>query len=366
MKVCLVHDDLVQLGGAERLFEEVSKIFPDAPIYTSLVNFEKLPKSINPNRIRASFMQKIPFATKFYKALLPFYPLAFESLNFDEFDLVISSTTRFANSIITKPKTLHICYMNSVPRFLYEDDKKNDYLHAAIHLLISPYMKWLNKWDKATASRVDIYIANSKNVQSKIKKFYSRDATVICPPVDTQFFKPDELKTQRSINQNYYLVVSRLAKWKRIDVAINAIGDSERLIIVGSGPDKSRLIKIAKGKKIEFKESISRAELKALYKDAKAFIVTQDEDFGIATAEAQACGTSAIAYRAGGSQEIIIEGKTGIFYNSQNPDSLKDAIKAHSKLKWGVVSCRNNALRFSKSAFKKSFKQAIDYATKIY
>src|SRR3989304_7069492 len=154
-KIALVHDDFVQSGGAESLFATIASIWPDAPIYTSLVDWKKIPATISRNRVRPSFMQKIPFATRFYRTLLPLYPLAFESFNFDEFDLVISSTTRFAKSIITKPGTIHICYINSLPRFLWSEQIQQDYLPPIAMLILKPFLAWLKRWDIATSYRPD-------------------------------------------------------------------------------------------------------------------------------------------------------------------------------------------------------------------
>src|SRR3990167_7486017 len=166
-KIALVHDDFVQAGGAESLFATIASIWPDAPIYTSVVDWKKLPATINRNRVRPSFIQKIPFATRFYRTLLPLYPLAFESFNFDEFDLVISSTTRFAKSIITKPKTMHICYMNSIPRFLYGRKAQADYLPIMLRLIFKPILIWLKRWDKVSSCRPDLFVANSANISKK-------------------------------------------------------------------------------------------------------------------------------------------------------------------------------------------------------
>src|SRR3989339_1404504 len=169
-KIALVHDDFIQAGGAESLFATIASIWPKAPIYTSLVNWGKLPSTINRDRIRPSWMQKIPFAAKLYKALLPLYPLAFESFNFNEFDLVISSTTRFAKSIITQPRTMHICYMNSIPRFLYGRKAQADYLPIMLRLIFKPILIWLKRWDKVSSCRPDLFVANSANISKKIKK----------------------------------------------------------------------------------------------------------------------------------------------------------------------------------------------------
>lgn len=359
MNIALVHDDFVQQGGAERLFEEISKIFPNAPIFTSQVDWFKVPKSIKASRFNTSFIQKIPYAKNFYKFLLPLYPIAFESLDFAAFDVVISSTTRFAKGVITRPNAIHIAYVNSTPRFLWEKDKFKDYLPSIVAFAIKPVLQWLARWDKISSSRVDFFIANSKNVQSKIKKTYGRESLVVYPFADTEFFKPPASKASR----NYYLVVSRLNKWKKIEIAIGAISENEKLVIVGTGPQKSNLQSKA-DTNISFIEKVSNEDLRDLYQNAQALIVTQDEDFGIASVEAQACGTPIIAYSSGGVLETVIANKTGIFFKSQTAESLKDAIQRAAIVKWDHDLCRVNALKFSKANFKRNLLNFVNNVKK--
>lgn len=389
MKIALVHDDFIQAGGAESLFATIASLFPQSPIYTSLVDWHKLPSSINRDRVRTSFIQRIPFAQKFYKLLLPLYPFAFESFNFDDFDLVISSTTRFAKSIITKPNTIHICYINSVPRFLWDEEKRTDYLSPLAGFILKPLTYWLKRWDKAAAARADYFIANSKNVAAGIKTHYGVESQVVYPFADLSFFAPAKRYNWHLKSQNYLLIVTRLVKWKKIDIAIEAVKTMGiNLKIVGLGPDEARLKRLStsvipapaspakRGKKagiqildqvendnadqIEFLGLVTRQQLRQLYQNTQALIITQKEDFGIAAVEAQACGKPIIAYSFGGQQEIIKDSKTGIFFTRQSKDSLKDAIIAASHVKWGVSTCRRNALRFSKSNFIKSFKKIIN------
>ncbi len=312
-------------------------------------------------------MQKIPFAASFFKLLLPLYPLAFESFDFDNYDLVISSTTRFAKSIITKPKTCHISYLNSTPRFLWEEDKKNVYLPKILLFLLSPFFRWLKRWDLSSAQRVDYFLANSQNVSQKILKIYRRKNKVIYPFADTTFFTPDRIHNWKLKSKNYYLIVTRLVKWKKIDIAIEAVNDiGANLIIIGDGPDKGRLEGIAvrdqrsgTRDQVTFIGKITREELKSCYQNCRALIVTQEEDFGIATVEAQACGTPVIAYGKGGTVEIITDKKTGVFFSSQTMSSLKDAISTSSRLKYDKLAIRHNALRFTKTNFEKIFKEIV-------
>ena len=369
MRIALVHDDFVQAGGAESLFVTIASIWPDAPIYTSLVDWKKLPVTIDRNRVRPSFIQKIPFATKLYKLLLPLYPLAFESFNFDDFDLVISSTTRFAKSVITKPKTIHICYLNSLPRFLWGRQVQKNYLKSPVVFLVRPFLIWLKRWDIVASSRVDFYIANSENVAKKIKKIYSRRSDVIHPFADTQFFRPAKIHNWELKSQNYFLVVTRLVKWKKIEIAIKAACNlGINLKIVGEGPDRSRLKGLVRDDKagdIEFLGRVTREQLREHYQNCQALIITQEEDFGIAAVEAQACCRSVIAYAYGGQREIVREGKTGLFFDSQNAQSLQDAIKAFFRVKWSVSACRENALRFSKEKFIRELERYVSQVSEV-
>lgn len=356
MKVALVHDDWVQDGGAERLFEAIASEFPKAPIYTSLVDWDKLPTKISRNRIQTSFIQRIPFAKSLYKLFLLLYPHAFESFNFDKYDVVISSTTRFAKSIITKPKTIHICYINSVPRFLWDYDAAKEYLPWILRILTKPLIFWLRRWDIVASSRPDYFISNSQNVARNVKKIYSRKSEVIYPFVDTDFFQPAKVN-----NRDYFLVVSRLVKWKKIEIAIKAARETgQKLIIIGTGPDRKRLEKIARSNPdIFFAGSVTNNQLRLYLQFSKALIVTQKEDFGRSTAESLACGRPVIAYKEGGQAEIIENGKTGILFNSQSAASLKGAIQAYSRVKWDINASRKCALQFSKDTFVYKLKEAV-------
>ncbi|MCR4324932.1 MAG: glycosyltransferase [Candidatus Curtissbacteria bacterium] len=361
-KVALVHDDFIQKGGAESLFATIAIIWPEAPIYTSLVNWKKIPKSIEKKRVKTSFLQKIPFAIKLYKGFLPLFPFAFESFNFSKYDIVISSTTRFAKGIVTGPNTVHVCYINSTPRFLWDKKATNQYLPEWLMFLATPVTNQLKKWDKAASSRVDFYIANSHNVQHNIKRIYGHESEVIYPFADLDYFKLPKVHNWELKSKDYYLIVARLVKWKRVDIAIKAaLTLNANLIIVGTGPDEKRLKKLAGGNpKIEFIGRVNRKRLRELYQNAQALIMTQKEDFGISAVEAQACGTPVIAYKHGGQAEIIIDKESGVFFEKQTRDSLQDAILAHSKVKWTRPKIRKNSLRFSREVFVSKIKKQVE------
>lgn len=331
MKVVLVHDDLVQWGGAERVLLGLCEVFPDAPIYTSVFDYNNflLKQKFAKKKIITSFLQKIPGWRSLYKALLPLYPIAFEQFDFSGFDLVISNTTRFAKAVLTKPETIHICYCHTPPRFLWHfSDDKN-------YGLAEFLMNQLRRYDKVSANRVDFFLAGSKNAKQRIKKIYGKDSQVIYPFIDLGKFESVE-----SFDGGYFVIAGRGANYKRFDLAIEAtkqIG-AELKIIDGSLSDEL-VLQILAG--------------------CRALIIPGIEDFGLISLEAQALGKPVIAFRSGGALETIIESKTGIFFDNQSIESLVDAIKKIGSINLDSEECIKNARRFSKENFKKNFRQMI-------
>lgn len=341
LKVALVHDDLVQWGGAERVLLGISEIFPDAPIYTSL--FDSSNRLINENfkkkDIRTSFLQRIPFWKKLYKAFLPLYPIAFEQFDFSEYDLVISQTTRFAKVIITKPNTKHICYCHTPPRFLWNFSNEK-----YPHILDSLFSK-LRILDQITANRVDFWLAGSKNAKSRIEKIYKAHSLVLEP------FTEDKDKSIQPPG-DYYLIISRLNRYKRIDIAVNLFNKSgKKLIIIGKGPEEGGLKRSAKNN-IKFYKSLSDSELDYFISNCKALIILAEEDFGLTSLEAQAYGKPVIAYGKGGSLETVIDGKTGYLFKDQSEDSLFEAITKCEKVKINAAECIINSKRFGFEVFR--------------
>lgn len=363
MRVAIVHDDLVQWGGAERVLEGLCEIYPDAPIFTSvfdysnnqlLKRFANEQSSSSNRKIVTSFLQKIPGWKKFYKILLPLYPIAFEQFNFDDFDLVISHTTRFAKSIITKPKTKHICYCHTPPRFLWRFSGETNYG------ILESLMSKLRIYDQVSANRVDSFIAGSKNAQIRIKKIYRADSKIVYPFVDLEKFKGVE-----TFDGGYLLVISRLNKYKRIDLAVEACANLKLpLKVIGTGPELSKLqtsVDRHQNVNIEFLGNVDDETLVQILAGCKALIIPGIEDFGITSLEAQALGKPVIAYREGGVLETVIEGKTGWFFNEQNVDNLVEVLKRSNDSYHHIKgqSGRQTAKRFSKDIFIKNFKQTV-------
>ena len=350
MKIAIVHDDLVQWGGAERVLLAISEVFPDAPIYTSIYDEDNLlleHKFVH-KKIITSFMQKIPGWRSFYKALLPLYPIAFEQFDFSEYDLVISQTTRFAKSIITKPNTKHICYCHTPPRFLW------NFSGEKVSRILWPILSYLRVYDQISAKRVDKFLAGSENSKKRIKKIYGVDSEVLYPFVDLERYKEVE-----SFDGGYFLIVTRLNKYKRVDIAIDTFEQlGWTLKIVGTGPESGGLKRKA-GLNIEFLGSLSEEVLINLIAGCKALIVTAEEDFGLTPLEAQACGKPVIAFGEGGALETVVEGKTGLFFEKQTEESLTQVLKEFDTIKFRAGDCIKNAEKFSKSFFIKELERLV-------
>lgn len=354
-KVAIVYDRVNKWGGAERVLLALHEIFPEAPLYTSVYDPTNASWAKVFPEVRTSFLQKIPFTKSNHEFLATFMPLAFESFDFSEFDLVISVTSESAKGIKTKKGTYHICYCLTPTRYLWSHNQEY-FKNKLLKLVSRPFVKALQKWDKRAAQRPDEIIAISTEVQSRIKKYYGRDAEIIFPPV--------ELSMNRFIDSNdrkrkYYLVVSRLVDYKKVDLAVKAFNKlTLPLVIVGTGRSEKKLKRLAH-KNIKFVGNVSENELQKYYLNARALIMPQEEDFGIVAVEAQMNGVPVIAYKKGGAIDTVIDRKTGIFFERQTTDSLMSAIKEFEKRQFVVDNLFTNAGRFSKEVFRKEIVELI-------
>ncbi len=354
MRVAIIHDWLPYVGGAEKVIRTMLELFPDAILYTSIYNKKRMGDFLNGTRVETSFIDKLPFGKTRYGMYLGLMPYAFEQFDLRGYDLVLSSSTSCAKGVLTDANTLHICYCNTPMRYAW--DFYFDYLYKGKNLLrrvvIHSWMHKIRLWDKISADRVDYYIANSENVARRITKHYRRVSEVIYPPVAL----PQEGQMYEDIPLapgSYYLVVSRLVAYKRIDLAVEAFNRlGKPLIIAGEGPEKARLEHMA-GPNILFVGRVSDAKKAALYRDCKAFLFPGEEDFGITPVEAQAYGKPVIAYGRGGALETVKEGITGTFFRSQDADSLEEAVKCTEDQAWNPVHIKENAAGFSEAIFKK-------------
>lgn len=346
----MVHDDLYQWGGAERVLVALSEIFPDAPIYTSVCNFNHplIRQQLASKKIITSFMQNIPGWVNFYKALLPFYPIAFEQFDFSEFDLVISQTTRFAKSIITKPSSTHICYCHTPPRFLW------NFSGQKVPWYLSFYMSLLRSYDLISSHRVDLWIAGSKNAQKRIKKVYKTNSIVLYPFVDLK-----RLRGVETFDGGYLLVLSRLNSYKRVDLAVEAATLLQiPLKVVGDGPQLNYLKKIA-GPKVDFLTGISEQNLTQLIAGCKVLIVPAEEDFGLSALEAQALGKPVVAFGKGGALENVVEGESGYFFKHQSAECLIRALHKLDRKGYNQNKCRELTRRFSRENFVRNFRAIL-------
>jgi len=353
LKVAIVHDWLIGLGGAERVVESMLKLFPQADIYTSAYDNSKITIFRN-RKIHTTFLQHWPLAKKKHQLFASVRPLAFESLDLSSYDLVLSSSSAESKGVITPTETLHISYIHTPVRYYwsgYDEYLKNPgfgLLDPFVRLVMPSMVKRLKRWDFAAAQRPDYLIANSEEVVSRIKKYYKRDSQVINPPVDTERFSNIKHKSD-----DYYLVVSRFVPYKRIDLAIKACNKlGKKLVVAGRGPELKNLKKIA-GDNVVFIESPSDKKINQLYEKAKAFIFSAEEDFGITPVEAMAAGVPVICFGKGGASETVINMKTGVYHDKQTVDSLIEAIKIFESSSFSKSDLRSRAEYFSESRFIK-------------
>lgn len=358
MKVALVHDYLNQMGGAERVVMAFHEIFPDAPIYTSIYDPGRVDPAFQRMDIRTSFMQKLPLVTKYHQPYLPFYPYAMESLDLRRYDLVLSSSSAFGKGVITRPETMHICYCHTPMRWCwnYSEYVEREQLGKIARQVLPFYITKLRIWDQTSAMRVDHFIANSPVVAGRIRKYYRRDAVVIPPPVEVSRF-PFDPATEP---EDYFLIVSRLIPYKRIDLAIEACNRLQLpLKIIGGGRDLERLKRLA-GPTIQFMGRLSDEEVLYYYAHCRALLFPGEEDFGITPLEAQASGRSVIAYGSGGVLTSVIDGVTGTFFHEQTVDSLATVLASFNERTYDPQTIRNHALEFDMPRFRRRILQFIE------
>ncbi len=354
-KIALVHDHLNQMGGAEKVLLEFHHIFPKSPIYTLIYDKNKIPLFKN-CKIITSLLQNVPGSFNFFKWFLTFMPSAWESFDFSKYDIVLSSTSALAKGIITPSKSLHFCYCHTPTRYLWSDTHEyvsNLRIPVLMKRILISELKKLRTWDFAAAQRVDHFIANSHFVAERIRKYYRRNAQVIYPPVNIHKCYSNPQK------ENYYIVVSRIRPYKKVDLIVRAFNQLKLPIkIIGGGEYLNTLKKIAKPN-IQFLGEISDEEKYKYLSRAKAFIHPQEEDFGISAVEAMASGCPVIAYGSGGVLETIENKKTGLFFAEQEWESLAEAVLDADKLDFNHDFIKDQAARFNVQRFKEEIRDFI-------
>ena len=361
MKTAICYDRVNKWGGAERVLLALHEIFPDAPLFTAVYNPNEAKwAKIFPNVI-PSYLQKLPYLRDRHELLGTFAPMAFELFDFNDYDLVISVTSEAAKGIITTPPTRHICYCLTPTRYLYSGRKlyKNyppKYLNFPLYEHISkPFLYYVGKWDEVAAQRPDEYIAISKEVQSRIKKYYKRESSVIHPPVDINKFK----YVSNVKKKDYYLLVSRLVPYKKVDMAIEVFNElGKELVIVGKGSEEGKLQAIA-GDNISFVGEVTDKKLARHYLETKGLIFPQEEDFGIVAVEAISSGTPVIAYKKGGITDIVEDGVNGVLFDKQTKTGLVHAVKIFDTIDFNPLGVSGTVREFSKDRFVNEFKKYI-------
>jgi glycosyltransferase involved in cell wall biosynthesis len=371
MHIALVHDWLDTWRGGENVLAEIVALYPAADVF-ALVDFlpDDLRARLRGKRARTSLLQHLPFARTRFRLFLPLMPKAIESFDLAGYDLVISSSHAVAKGVRTTPDQLHICYCHSPMRYAW--DLQEQYLAqsgfgAGLEGMIVRWMlKRLRNWDRATAGRVQHFVANSDYIRERISRCYGRNATVIHPPVDVDFFTPGSTAPPPA-QRDYYLTASRWVPYKRIDAivaAFKALPD-HRLIVIGDGPE-APYVRAAAGANVEFVGEVPRERLRDLLRGARAFVFAADEDFGILPVEAQACGTPVIAYGRGGALETVIEdgARTGVFFHEQTPAAIADAVSRFDVEIAGIdpAACVHNAQRFASARFAHEIQAFVERA----
>ena len=335
------------------MFRHVADLYPAAPVYTSICDPRATGDLVDPARVRTSFLQRIPTANRNFRFLAPLYPRAFESFDLSGYDLVVSTTTAWAKGVRFRDDAVHVCYIHTVSRFAFDFDR---YVGGfGIGTFARPLVGGLVAWDRAAAARPTAFIANSRNVATRVRKYYGRESFVVPCPVDVDRFSIGDG------SGDYYLVVSRLLAYKRVDVAIEACRlAGVRLVVVGDGPARRALERTAVGSRTEFLGAVDDAALRAIVGRARAVILPGEEDYGLVPLEANAAGRPAIAYGRGGALETIRPGVTGEHFPRPTAASLAGILAHFDPRRYAPEELRRHAERFSPAAFKIRFAAAVD------
>lgn len=366
MRIALIHEHLIQDGGAEKTLKVLSELYCDAPIYVLTSKREVVDRYFKDRRVVNSIIQKFPGGVRHYRWYMPFMPMAIEFCDLRDFDIVISSSSSFAKGVITGPETKHICYCHTPTRYLWTDTHQyiNDLKYNKFFKkIIAMTLNKIRVWDRLAADRVDLFIANSKTVQKRIKKYYKRDSILVNPPVEINRFKvADEVG-------DYYLAGCRLVPYKKIDLVIRAFNllneknpdKTFKLKVFGEGEDIKRLQKIAgENSNIEFLGRVDDKKQAELYRRARAFINPQNEDFGITAVESLASGRPVIALNKGGATEIVEAGFSGEFFIHDDEKSLAGELEKFDYKKYDAEAIRRQTQKYSVENFKKQIKEIVD------
>jgi glycosyltransferase involved in cell wall biosynthesis len=354
-RVAIVHDNFAQMGGAERVTEVIHRSMPEADLLTTLAAREKLSPALQRTRIQTSWMQLLPKPGKYYRHYFLLYPFAIEGMDLSPYDLVITSCFGYAKGVKKRKGAVHVCYCHNPMRWVwrYEDYVERDRFGRISRLALKPLLSALKQWDIKAAARPDFFIANSRVVAERIRTFYGREAVVIPPPIDTERFQASP------VVEDYFLVLSRLVPYKRIDLAVEACTRMGwRLVVIGDGPDRARLKAIA-GDSVVFLGRQPDHIVNRYAGSCAALLFTGEEDFGMAPLEINSAGRPVIAFRGGGALETVIDRQTGLFFEKPTTESLCGAIEEFNLQTWNPRRLREHAEKFSATAFAERFAQFL-------
>ncbi|MGA8839259.1 MAG: glycosyltransferase [Candidatus Aquilonibacter sp.] len=360
----MVHDYLNQRGGAERVFAHIARAWPEAPVFTALYDEAAVGDLIPRERVRTSLLARIPGANRNFRYLAPLYPRAFESFDLREYDLILSSTSAWAKGVRVRDDAVHVCFIHTVSRFLFDYERYVGALRQAQgdrtpSWLARPIINRLVRWDLEAAKRPTRYVANSRTVQERVRTFYARDADVLHSPADVDRF------TIGSGAGDYFFVASRLLPYKRIDLAIDAAQlAGVKLLVAGDGPAMAQLRERARSSTTTLLGFVDDVGVNSLLGNAIAAIVPGEEDLGLVPIEAAAAGRPTIAYRAGGARETVIEGETGAFFDDSSAESLAAVLRGFDPRGYDPRRLRAHAETFSPHRFIERFRAIVE-ATRV-
>jgi glycosyltransferase involved in cell wall biosynthesis len=347
MRIAVVHDYFTQLGGAERVAEELCCMLPNASLFATIALPDCMPPRLQGVKVGTSWMQRLPKIRDYYRLYFVLYPFAVGSMDLSDYDLVISSSSGYAKGVRTRPDAIHVCYCHTPMRWAwsYQNYANRESFGLSQRALLPMFIRELRRWDERASRQPDHFIANSRAVADRIKRVYHRSAEVIHPPIDTERFRPGGRP------EDYYLVLSRLVSYKRVDLAVKICTErGKKLLVIGDGPDRENLEAMA-GPTVKFLGYASDEQVQHHAARCRALLFPGEEDFGMAPLEVAAAGRPTIAYRAGGALETVVENSTGLFFDQQTPESLGDAIEAFEKQQWSPADLRRHAKDFSVPVF---------------
>lgn len=356
MRVAIVHDWLNQNGGAERVLEELHRLFPDAPVYTSMYAPDRVPAEYRGWDIRTSYMQHLPLVKRHHQPFLPLYPSAFAGFDFSGYDVVVSNSSGFCHGITVPPGVAHLNYCLTPPRFLYATDGylQRERITGPAKWVLPPIIQALRRWDVQSVRGVTRFVAISQAVQQRIRTLYGRESDIIYPPVDTAQFA---IAPQVG---DFYFIAARLVPYKRVDLAVRAFTAlGLPLWVAGDGRDRAALEALA-GPNVRFLGRVSFDRLRELYATCRAFLFPGEEDFGIAPVEALASGRPVIAYAAGGALDYVEDGVTGTLFHQQTPEALADAVRRTDTAAFAPQVIRERALRYDTAVFARQMLTAVE------